>query len=89
MELSQIHVYFQPNHVKDVVLCKKEMTIVTINNLPIELLEIIFKQLDLKDLGNCSQTCQLWESIISAIFMNKGKCQHLQMKLITINNDLL
>ena len=71
------------------------MSIVTINNLPIEILEIIFKLLDLKDLGNCSQTCQLWESIISSIFMNKGDCKQklnfvneVKNLCFSINHDL-
>ena len=45
----------------------------SIDNLPPEVLEIIFRQLSLRDIGNCSQTCLRWNQIIKALFKDKGK----------------
>lgn len=44
----------------------------TIDLLPNEILELIFFELNLKDLGNCSCTCQKWEKIIERQFTDKG-----------------
>ena len=44
----------------------------TIDLLPNEVLELIFIELNLKDLGNCSYTCQRWEKIIEGQFTDKG-----------------
>ena len=44
----------------------------TIDLLPNEVLELIFIELNLKDLGNCSCTCQKWEKIIERQFTDKG-----------------
>ena len=44
----------------------------SIDNLPPEVLEIIFRQLSLRDIGNCSQTCLRWNQIIKALFRDKG-----------------
>ena len=44
----------------------------TIDLLPNEVLELIFFELNLKDLGNCSCTCQKWEKIIEGQFTDKG-----------------
>ncbi len=48
------------------------MDVTTIEDLPAEVLEIIFKQLNLKDIGNCAQTCVRWRKIIAALFKDKG-----------------
>ena len=45
----------------------------TIDHLPIEILEIIFKLLSLKDVGNCCQVCLKWDHLITAFFRNKCK----------------
>ena len=42
-------------------------------NLPAEILEIIFNELCLKDIGNCSNTCIRWRDMIAALFKDKGK----------------
>ena len=43
-----------------------------INDLPTEILVIIFKKLYRKDLENCSQTCVRWKFIIEDIWKNSG-----------------
>ena len=45
----------------------------TIDDLPFEILEIIFKELCLKDITNCSQTCLRWNYCIEALFRDKGR----------------
>ena len=50
-----------------------ESEVVVIEKLPIEVLEIIFNQLSLKDIGNCSQTCIWFKNIIEVIYKNKSK----------------
>ena len=42
-------------------------------NLPPEILEVIFQYLNSRDLGSCSQTCQKWQQIIENQFENKCK----------------
>ena len=44
----------------------------SIDNLPNEILAIIFRGLSLKDIGHCSQTCVRWEQIIASLYKNKG-----------------
>ena len=44
-----------------------------IDDLPFEILEIIFKELCLKDITNCSQTCLRWNYCIEALFRDKGR----------------
>ena len=44
----------------------------SIDNLPNEILEIIFRGLSLKDIGHCSQTCVRWEQILASLYKNKG-----------------
>ena len=46
----------------------------TIEHLPPEILELIFQELSLKDINNCSQTCLWWSYCIEEFFKNKGKC---------------
>ena len=46
--------------------------ITTIDHLPNEILELIFFELNLKDLGNCSCACQRWKRIIRRQFTDKG-----------------
>ena len=53
--------------------------ITTIDHLPNELLELIFLELNLKDLGNCSCTCQKWEKIIERQFTDKGIPMYLMI----------
>ena len=55
------------------------MAVVTIENFPPEVLELIFKELNLKDTGNCSLTCLKWQRLIAALY--KDKC-----KLILVNS---
>ena len=43
-----------------------------INHLPPEILWMIFQELNLKDIGNCSQTCIMWKELIKEMFKNKG-----------------
>ena len=43
-----------------------------INNLPPEILQIIFMELNLTDLGNCLKTCVRWKQIIDSSFKDKG-----------------
>ena len=45
----------------------------SINDLPTEILFLIFKELRLKDISNCSNTCLRWLYCIEALFKNKGK----------------
>ena len=45
---------------------------VTIENLPIELIEVIFNQLNLNDIGNCFRASKRWQSLISEVYKNKG-----------------
>ena len=42
-------------------------------HLPPEILELIFLELDLKGLQNCSQTCLRWKIVIGAMCKNKAK----------------
>ena len=49
------------------------MAPVTIDRFPIEVLEMIFNNLGLKDIGNCSQTCIRWEQVIARLFKDKTK----------------
>ena len=43
-----------------------------IDDLPTEILFLIFKELRLKDISNCSNTCLRWLYCIEALFKNKG-----------------
>ena len=53
-------------------------------NLPVELLEIIFKQLSsLKDLQQCYKTCLRWRQIIAKLFDKKGKLNILISLIFT------
>ena len=49
------------------------MAVVTIENFPPEVLELIFKELNLKDTGNCSLTCLKWQRLIAALYKDKCK----------------
>ena len=49
------------------------MAACTIDDLPFEILEIIFKELCLKDITNCSLTCLKWNYCIEALFRDKGR----------------
>ena len=44
----------------------------TIEILPNQLLEIIFKDLSQEDIGNCSKTCVRWNEIIASVFKDQG-----------------
>ena len=44
----------------------------TIEILPNQLLEIIFKDLSQEDIGNCSKTCVRWNEIITSVFKDQG-----------------
>ncbi len=44
----------------------------SIEDFPPEILQILFVQLNLKDLGNCSKTCVRWKLLIADLFKNKG-----------------
>ena len=50
-----------------------DMAVVTIENFPPEVLELIFKELNLKDTGNCSLTCLKWQRLIAALYKDKCK----------------
>ena len=52
----------------------------TIEHLPPEILELIFQELSLKDINNCSQTCLWWSYCIEEFFKNKGKCKFFTSK---------
>ena len=45
----------------------------TIDDLPFEILEIIFKELCLKDVTNCSHTGLRWNYRIEVIFRDKER----------------
>ena len=45
----------------------------TIENLPPEILEIIFSNLVLKDIISCYHTCIKWNQIIAELYKNRGK----------------
>ena len=45
-------------------------------NLPPEILEIIFQHLNSRDLGSCSQTCQKWHQVIENQLKNKCKLEN-------------
>ena len=46
---------------------------VSIDNLPPEVLEQVFKKItSLRDVGSCSQTCKKWKQIMNMIFKKKG-----------------
>ena len=62
-----------PILVKTITMVVPESEVVVIEKLPIEVLEIIFNQLSLKDIGNCSQTCIWFKNIIEVIYKNKSK----------------
>ena len=56
-----------------------------INNLPPEILQIIFMELNVTDLGNCIKTCIRWKQIIDSSFKDKGdflKNQYHILKII-------
>ena len=44
------------------------MAFKTIQNLPIEILVAIFKNLDCEDLYSCSETCVEWEKTLFDVF---------------------
>ena len=44
----------------------------SIEDFPPEILQLIFVQLNLRDLGNCSKTCVRWKLLIVDLFKNKG-----------------
>ena len=44
----------------------------SIEDFPPEILQLLFVQLNLKDLGNCSKTCVRWKLLIVDLFKNKG-----------------
>ena len=44
----------------------------SIEDFPPEILQHVFVQLNLKDLGNCSKTCVRWKLSIVDLFKNKG-----------------
>ena len=44
----------------------------SIEHFPPEILQLLFVQLNLKDLGNCSKTCVRWKLLIVDLFKNKG-----------------
>ena len=44
----------------------------SIEDLPPEVLDLIFKELNLKDIGSCSLTCTKWKDLIAALFKDKG-----------------
>ena len=44
----------------------------SIDDLPPEILEMIFQELNLRDIGNCSMTCEKWEALIAAFYKDKG-----------------
>ena len=44
----------------------------SIEDFPPEILQHVFVQLNLKDLGNCSKTCVRWKLLIVDLFKNKG-----------------
>ena len=46
---------------------------VTIQDFPMEILAMIFDELNLNDIGNCAQTCRRWEQVIATLFQDKGK----------------
>ena len=48
------------------------MSVTNIENLPIELIEFIFNQLNLNDIGNCVRASKRWKSLISEVYKNKG-----------------
>ena len=58
-----------------VLVIRKVLTMATatIDDLPFEILEIIFKELCLKDITNCSHTCLRWNYCIEALFRDKGR----------------
>ena len=60
----------------------------TIEHLPPEILELIFQELSLKDINNCSQTCLWWSYCIEEFFKNKGKCNFLQVNIPIIYFDM-
>ena len=37
-----------------------------------EILAMIFDELNLNDIGNCAQTCRRWEQVIATLFQDKG-----------------
>ena len=55
----------------------------TIEHLPPEILELIFQELSLKDINNCSQTCLWWSYCIEEFFKNKGKCNYFHTSKYT------
>ena len=61
----------------------------SIEDFPPEILQLLFVQLNLKDLGNCSKTCVRWNLLIVDLFKNKGKYKcyipFLQLTVIFFN----
>jgi len=41
--------------------------------IPVEIMEFIFAELNLKDIRSCSRTCIRWKEIINAMFRNRTK----------------
>ena len=57
----------------------------SIDDLPPEILEMIFQELNLRDIGNCSMTCEKWEALIAAFYKDKGVLFITTSKLIILN----
>ena len=41
--------------------------------IPVEIMEFIFAELNLKDIRSCSRTCIRWKEIINAMFRNRSE----------------
>ena len=44
----------------------------SLNDLPSEILELIFEELCLVDIGNCTKTCIRWNQILNEKYKNNG-----------------
>ena len=69
---SNIKVSFIKNIVGKVTTKNVLSTMITIQHLPTEVLELIFSKLCLKDASTCFQTCVRWSNIIRNLYKNKG-----------------
>jgi len=60
----------------------------TIHHLPSEILIVIFKYVGLKDIDNCSMTCQYWKKLLAEVLM-KPRLNRLIKSNLTLKKKLI
>ena len=68
--------------------CKKPSKI-KIDQLPVEVLEMIFQDLDLKDLLSCTETCAKWGTVIEKMIQNLEINYHIARRRFDISKVAL